>query len=42
MLQESTDKSKAKLQRENFRKAVVAGTRVAFGSDGGVYPYGVN
>src|SRR5580765_6014734 len=44
MLRESIDKSKAisKLQRENFRKAVLAGTRQAFGTDGGVYPHGEN
>jgi imidazolonepropionase-like amidohydrolase len=44
MLQESIDKSKAisKLQRENFRKAVLAGTRQAFGTDGGVYPHSDN
>jgi imidazolonepropionase-like amidohydrolase len=29
-------------QRENFRKAVQAGARLAFGSDAGVYPHGWN
>ena len=29
-------------QRENFRKAVQAGAKVAFGSDAGVYPHGWN
>ena len=29
-------------QRENFRKAVQAGARMAFGSDAGVYPHGWN
>ncbi len=30
------------LQRDNFRKAFKAGVRMAFGSDGGVYPHGDN
>jgi imidazolonepropionase-like amidohydrolase len=44
MLQEWIDKDKAiaKLIRVNFRKAVLAGTRQAFGTDGGVYPHGDN
>ena len=44
MLPEAIEKEKAigKLQRENFRKAWLAGTRMAFGSDGGVYPHGDN
>ena len=44
MLPESIEKEKAlgKLQRENFQKAVKAGARVAFGTDGGVYPHGDN
>jgi len=29
-------------QRENFRKAVKAGVKVAFGTDAGVYPHGGN
>ena len=31
-----------KAQRENFRKAFKAGVKVAFGSDAGVYPHGLN
>jgi imidazolonepropionase-like amidohydrolase len=31
-----------RLQRENFRKAVLAGVKVAFGTDAGVYPHGWN
>src|SRR5579863_10513228 len=44
MLPESVEKEKAlgKLQRTNFRRAYVAGTRMAFGTDGGVYPHGDN
>lgn len=30
------------VQRDNFRKAVAAGVRMAFGSDAGVYPHGNN
>src|SRR5207249_9158277 len=30
------------LQRENFAKAVKAGAKMAFGTDAGVYPHGVN
>jgi imidazolonepropionase-like amidohydrolase len=29
-------------QRENFTKAVKAGVRIAFGTDSGVYPHGMN
>lgn len=44
MLPESIEKEKmiGRLQRENFRKAYLAGTRIAFGTDGGVYPHGDN
>jgi imidazolonepropionase-like amidohydrolase len=31
-----------RIQRENFRKAVEAGVKVAFGTDAGVYPHGDN
>lgn len=31
-----------RLQRENFRKAVQAGVKIAFGTDAGVYPHGWN
>jgi imidazolonepropionase-like amidohydrolase len=31
-----------KAQRENFRRAVRAGVKVAFGTDAGVYPHGLN
>jgi imidazolonepropionase-like amidohydrolase len=30
------------VQREGFRKAVAAGVRVAYGTDAGVYPHGMN
>jgi imidazolonepropionase-like amidohydrolase len=30
------------LQRENFRRAVQAGAKMAFGTDAGVYPHGWN
>ncbi len=30
------------IQRENFRKAVQAGVKIAFGTDAGVYPHGWN
>jgi imidazolonepropionase-like amidohydrolase len=36
------EKSIGKLQRENFRKAWLGGVRMAFGTDGGVYPHGDN
>jgi imidazolonepropionase-like amidohydrolase len=44
MLPESIEKERAigKLQRTNFRRAYVAGARMAFGTDGGVYPHGDN
>jgi imidazolonepropionase-like amidohydrolase len=29
-------------QRENFRKAVLAGVKVAYGTDAGVFPHGLN
>jgi imidazolonepropionase-like amidohydrolase len=29
-------------QRENFRKAVAAGVKIAYGTDAGVYPHGFN
>ena len=42
--QEMIDKEKmvGRLQRENFRKAVEAGVKIAFGTDAGVYPHGDN
>jgi imidazolonepropionase-like amidohydrolase len=44
MLPESIEKEKqlGRLQRENFRKAFQAGVKMAFGTDGGVYPHGDN
>jgi imidazolonepropionase-like amidohydrolase len=44
MLPESLVKEKGlgQLQRDNFRKAVKAGVRMAFGTDAGVYPHGDN
>jgi imidazolonepropionase-like amidohydrolase len=44
MLEESLEKERqiGQLQRDNFRKAFEAGTRMAFGSDGAVYPHGDN
>ena len=44
MLPESIEKEKTigRLQRENFRKAFQAGTKMAFGTDSGVYPHGEN
>jgi imidazolonepropionase-like amidohydrolase len=44
MLPESIEKEKAigRLQRESFSRAVKAGVRMAFGTDGGVYPHGDN
>lgn len=44
MLPESLEKERSigQLQRDNFRKAFKAGARMAFGSDGGVYPHGDN
>ena len=44
MLPESVEKEKqiGKLQRQNFRHAYLGGARMAFGTDGGVYPHGDN
>jgi len=44
MLPESVEKERklGKLQRANFRRALDAGCRMAFGTDGGVYPNGDN
>jgi len=44
MLPESLEKERSigQLQRDNFRRAFEAGVRMAFGSDGGVYPHGDN
>jgi imidazolonepropionase-like amidohydrolase len=44
MLPESIEKEKkiGRLQRENFRRAWQAGTKMAFGTDAGVYPHGDN
>jgi imidazolonepropionase-like amidohydrolase len=44
MLPESLEKERAlgQLQRDNFRRAHQARARMAFGSDGGVYPHGGN
>ena len=44
MLPESIEKEKTigRSQRENFRKAYLAGAQLAFGTDGGVYPHGDN
>jgi imidazolonepropionase-like amidohydrolase len=44
MLAESIEKEKkvGRLQRENFRRAWQAGTKMAFGTDAGVYPHGDN
>jgi imidazolonepropionase-like amidohydrolase len=44
MLPESLEKERqiGQLQRNNFRKAFQAGVRMAFGSDGAVYPHGDN
>lgn len=41
---ENVEKEKmvGRLQRENFAKAVVAGVKIAFGTDAGVYPHGDN
>ena len=36
------EKSIGRLQRENFRRAVQAGAKIAFGTDAGVYPHGWN
>ena len=44
MLPESIEKERTigVLQRENFQRAYKAGARMAFGTDGGVYPHGEN
>ena len=44
VLPESIEKEKqvGRLQRENFRKAFIAGATMAFGTDAGVYPHGDN
>ena len=44
MFAESLEKARfvGHTQRENFRRAVKAGIKMAFGSDGGVYPHGDN
>jgi imidazolonepropionase-like amidohydrolase len=44
MLPESLEKERkiGKLQRENFRHALLGGARMAFGTDAGVYPHGNN
>jgi imidazolonepropionase-like amidohydrolase len=44
MLPESIEKERAlgQLQRDNFRRAVEGGARMAFGTDSGVYPHGDN
>ena len=44
MLTESIEKEKkiGRLQRENFRRAWQAGTKMAFATDAGVYPHGDN
>jgi imidazolonepropionase-like amidohydrolase len=42
--QKILDKEKlvGRTQRENFKKAVLAGVKIAFGTDAGVYPHGWN
>jgi len=44
MLPESIEKERnlGKLQRANFRRALLGGDRMAFGTDAGVYPHGDN
>ena len=44
MLPESIEKERqiGRVQRENFRKALLGGAKIAFGTDGGVYPHGDN
>jgi imidazolonepropionase-like amidohydrolase len=44
MLSESIEKERkiGKLQRQNFRHAFLAGAKMAFGTDAGVYPHGDN
>ena len=36
------ERSVGRLQRENFAKAVKAGVKIAYGTDAGVYPHGLN
>src|SRR6266446_8978967 len=36
------DANLGQIQRDNFRKAVAAGVKMAFGTDAGVCPYGIN
>lgn len=36
------EKLVGRLQRENFKKAVLAGVKIAYGTDAGVYPHGWN
>lgn len=36
------ERTVGRIQRENFRKAVQAGVKMAFGTDAGVYPHGMN
>lgn len=36
------EKQVGRLQRENFKKAVLAGVKIAYGTDAGVYPHGWN
>lgn len=36
------EKLVGRLQRENFQKAVLAGVKIAYGTDAGVYPHGWN
>ncbi len=44
MLPESIEKEKkiGRLQRENFKKAFLAGAKMAYGTDAAVYPHGQN
>jgi imidazolonepropionase-like amidohydrolase len=44
ILRESLEKERklGQLQRDNFRKALAGGDRMAFGTDAGVYPHGDN
>lgn len=44
MLPESIEKERkiGQVQRDNFRKALLGGARMAYGTDGGVYPHGGN
>ena len=44
MLPESIEKERklGQTQRDNFRRAVTAGVKMAFGTDAGVYPHGDN